>query len=640
MSIDVIANTLRRELFALDADPCLVDLAVASIEATDTGPPVERSDLLRLLVYLLYEFSRGEVRVPLRPPAERRAVFPSLRSWRPGEDLRWLMAPEWAPICRAVPTAPETAAGPPGPQPMLSLHAGFVYITRWQRLVARIDETLRGRVGPVPRTGPPLTSADEQLSDEQRRAVGSLFGQRVAILTGGPGTGKTTVLHAYLNLLYESGVDPTRVALCAPTGKAAQRMAEAIRKRVDHAGDGAAQTWFRSMLESSAPRTIHRLLALGSNPSPLAAPPLDVDAVIADEASMIDLPLFAALLDRTPADARLLLVGDEEQLPPVGVGAPFRELVHAWRAPRVQALTQSFRMRSDDAGGRSILAVARAAQSAAPTELRAALTERPQADGLQFEGAEWLDATAHSGGWNAVDHFARRVLFAGDVPLRQSMPYRLDDDSDQETLRALFAHFAGARILCATRSMGPLSADAVNARLIATAAARRGDRPSAWPPGTPFVVEQNDYELELFNGDQGIIVRVEDGLMAVVERDGALRSLSLAPLSGRIRPGYATTIHKSQGSEFEQVLLLLGDRPLAVHEQALLYTGITRAKHGLTVVAPAAVLDGALVRRSRFGAGLAQSPSPDTDTRRAPAASASRTTGVQQTLFPFTEDAS
>ena len=432
----------------------------------------------------------------------------------------------------------------------------------------------------------------------QRAAVTGAIGRLLFVLTGGPGTGKTTtVLRMLLALIRdatERGAPVPLIRLGAPTGKAAQRLsaslregARAMREDPQHALPKIWQDALDAALGAEA-STLHRLLGSRGHNGGFrhhADDPLPADIVVVDEASMVDLALLHALLDALRDDAALILVGDADQLTSVGTGSVLLDLVGALEAdhaPEVLRLRHSFR-----------------------------------ADQLLVSIHQAIlrgDAAAFAEAWQAAGSHAirrpvataqdlRRVLGSWCRQLRQLLQDAgafdtLPPDRDDRVLDALDALHA-RQLLCALRE-GEFGSMQVNATIERTLADQFADQSGArWYPGRAIMITRNDAAAGLFNGDVGICLRDPDGQMRVwFEIIAAQRSTpgTLAPpaatASNRgvraFAPGslpehqgaFAVTIHKSQGSEYDHVALLLPpDADNRILSRQLLYTGVSRAKH-------------------------------------------------------------
>ncbi len=458
---------------------------------------------------------------------------------------------------------------------------------------------------------PLLPALEERLAallpDEGQRAAARLaLTRRLAILTGGPGTGKTYTVARILPLLAEHA-GALRVRLAAPTGKAALRMEESLR---------AADIAPPPGLDLGKACTIERLL--GAHPgSPRvrhdAAHPLEADAVLVDEASMIDLPKMAKLLEALADGTRLVLLGDRRQLASVQPGSVLAELCTS--RPLAGCIAQLEHSRRFPPDG----AVARLSRA-----LREVRTPEAAA-------AAW-DAAAGAAGADP----ALRIHAAAGRPLDALGRVRPDlaqailagyrDFLDADTPEAAFAALARFRILCALRR-GPWGALQINA-IVETVLSQRGgaDAPSAaLQPKRPLqvrgefydhrvvMVTRNDYGAGLFNGEVGVVFpaagRPRGEWVAVFEPTadtGAVFRRVPCLLLPEHETAFAMTVHKAQGSEFERVLVLLPDRDAPILTRELLYTAITRARRQVELWCPRQVFAQAVARQVRRSGGLCE----------------------------------
>ena len=428
------------------------------------------------------------------------------------------------------------------------------------------------------------------LSAEQLAAVELALAGSLAVITGGPGTGKTLVAAAIVRGFARLGV--AGVALAAPTGKAANRLSQVIARELGAPAEAV---------------TLHRLLGgSGHGFAHHARSPLPVGALIVDEASMIDLELMHALLDALPPATPLVLIGDAHQLPAIDAGRILADLVEC--GGRVARLDHSYRMDAADPRGHAVYEAARAVHAGEVHRLadKPALAAARTPGTLAFSGVEWVDSTRHPDAARqvaaAVWHHAggpRAQDLANDVVFR--FTDGVVDPAQAPELERLWQLAGCARILTVTRAL-PTGAQALNAYLhdLALARATVTGRPEL-VPGEPVMVTANDYQRGLFNGDQGIVIRADEGLghhryRAVFRVGGALVPFAIEALRDRLELAWALTVHKSQGSELDAVALVLPDDDLPLVTRELLYTGITRARTSVVVCGSRAVLLGA--RRS------------------------------------------
>lgn len=511
---------------------------------------------------------------------------------------------------------------------------GALYTERSRWLEARVAARLAHRLATPPRDARAALAtiaADPrfaQLSDEQRRAVAVALTGALGVVTGGPGTGKTVVASAIVRGF--ELLQRTPIALAAQTGKAANRLTEVIAAAHHHP---AAASSITGATPPPVAQTLHRLLGYRYRDHEFAhhaQSPLPVGAVIVDEASMIDLELMDALLDALPADAPLVLIGDRHQLPAIDAGQILADLVDlpAARArDRVGVLEHSYRMDPKNPDGRAVLAAAHAVNTGAIHKLVPAReTARASTSGLlaiprtlatlTFRGVEWLDTGAQR---ELVTGVAEALWLRFDGPRALQLaehvfPFTDGLCTEPERLDELWRLLQRARILTVTRTLATGSI-ALNAHLHGRALERLsvGGRPD-FVPGEPVMVTANDYHRGLFNGDQGLVVRADEGLdthhyRAVFKTAAGFRVHSIEALRDHLELAWAITVHKSQGSEMDAVALVLPDDDLPLVTRELIYTGLTRARTGVVLAGPrAVVLEGGkrgVHRYSGLGARLA-----------------------------------
>jgi exodeoxyribonuclease V alpha subunit len=399
-----------------------------------------------------------------------------------------------------------------------------------------------------------------RLSAGQQHAVRTALTQSFTVISGGPGTGKTSIIVSLLRVLARLDFPIDNVVLAAPTGRAARRMAESIEL-----GFGAVPE--PKIVDASVadalpkPRTLHRLL--GYSPSRgrcryNEAHRLPYELVIVDEASMIDLELMHRLLSAVRPDAKLVLLGDSDQLPSVDAGAVFVDLVACGRGRASVELEGNYRVgvnvNRKNATGRALATTFEAIRSGEPKAILQSLTERAAAGDVEFRGVEILEADHES----FLDRwFRERVMTAEYRELAGNA-------SEIDAKAAVFAHLRNHGILTVTK----YDAERVNRAFLKKNPTRVGE---------PVIVPKNDYERGLFNGELGVktpnVVHFETGL----SHTGAFVD--------ELETAYAITVHKSQGAELDHVVLVLprgSDHPLVTRE--LLYTAITRARKSVTIL--------------------------------------------------------
>jgi len=479
--------------------------------------------------------------------------------------------------------------GPEGPgQRPLRLVGDLLYLERYWQEESVVAEQLQARraVTPAPISAELLAAADRELLSErvdadQRLAALAPAQALVTVVAGGPGTGKTHTLARLLAVLVRVLPGPVSIALAAPTGKAAMRMQEALAgETAELPADLGVEL---SRLQAT---TIHRLL--GWVPGGRhrfahhAGNPLPHDVVVIDETSMVNVTLMARLLEALRPQARLVLVGDPDQLAPVEAGAVLADIVAA-PAPTQSSAVPVVRLRSNHRSRASIAALAEAVRSGDPERVVE----------LIESGLDGVTLAASA----AQTELRSVVTGSGLTMIDAARSGRVED-----ALAALDQH----RLLCAHRS-GPFGV-ALWSRQIEDwllAAGAGFDPFDSWYPGRPVLVTQNNPELGVFNGDTGVVVAATDGLRVCFGRGGH-RHHDVSPfLLDSVQTIHAMTVHKAQGSQFEQVSIVLptSDSPLLTRQ--LLYTAITRAKSRVTLIGSVEALRHAVTNSARRASGLA-----------------------------------
>jgi len=456
--------------------------------------------------------------------------------------------------------------------------------------------------------------------DPQRLAAAVCALGHLTVLAGGPGTGKTTTVARVLALLHDAPGGPPRVALAAPTGKAAARLTEAVHEAA-RSIEGPAGAW----LAAQSASTLHRLLGWRRGSSSRfrhdRGHRLPFDVIVVDETSMVSLTMMARLLEAVRPDARLLLVGDPDQLASVEAGAVLGDLVGAARAPgRSSALVERLRSVSPaDAGQSSPLAtplddavvrlthVHRFDERSAIAELAGAVRRGDPTTALAL-------LRAGSGGLELVE-----VADEAPVPVEALVGLRADVISAGRAavdaarrgdaagaVRALEEH----RVLCAHRR-GPRGEQHWSARIAEWLAEEVGtpSRVDGRYVGQPLLVTANDYDAQVFNGDTGIVVDGPQGMVAAFGRGAQPVLVPLARL-GDVVALHAMTVHRSQGSQLQRVTVVLppAASPLATRET--LYTAVTRARRHVRVVGSAEALTAAIDRPVARASGLGRRLAP------------------------------
>jgi exodeoxyribonuclease V alpha subunit len=478
------------------------------------------------------------------------------------------------------------------PKKIMILDGNRIYLQRYFKYEAAVARAILKRCDDhrgidLPGDAPMRGDADQQ------RAAASALQRGFTIISGGPGTGKTFTIAAIIeNLTARRFTTPDRILLSAPTGKAAARLQEAIQER---------------NLPVEA-KTVHRLLGAIANSARFRHDrdnPLAADLVIVDEASMIDLALMAKLLDAVPPEAHIVLVGDKDQLASVEAGAVLGDICGGHDqgsaadkgiSDNIVVLKKNYRFGADS----GIHQLGQAVTSGDADQALDLLKDPDNTDILlkPLPSAKDLELAVN------------RKVTANIAPLfsTSNAEQQLDQLMQFKMLAALRQGRFGVVGLNAM-----VEGELVRQGIVRPAHAQTG----VWYPGKPVMVTRNDYHQNLFNGDIGIAVA--DGQDGISRLKMAFRSVR-----GRIQylppeqlppfeTVYAMTVHKSQGAEFDQVVLVLPDRDFPLLTRELIYTAITRARHSVEIWADETVLRQAIRRRIDRSSGLRDALWPKDD---------------------------
>lgn len=602
---------------------CLSALSVAFARFVARHGGHGEDDLCTLTAALLSECNQhGDVCIDLSQRAEAPlfATVPGLRIDIAPALETWLAALQ----------ASSCVGEPEAIAPML-LEGSKLYLRRFWLYESAVFSSINARLGPVHeldfeklRAGLQRLFPDTQGAevDWQKLATAVALSRRFAVISGGPGTGKTTTAVKVLALLLEQS--PTlRVKLAAPTGKAAARMVESIR--------GARQRLLLSPeIQARLPdeaSTLHRLLGYQGGHGERGfrhnrLNPILVDCLLIDEASMIDLPLMWALLEACSPETRIILLGDRDQLASVEAGNVLGDITgHGQALYYTPSMVESLqRLVSSD---ENTLPVSEHAPAIADSLALLRTSHRFAAD----SGIGSLASAVNAGDANeALALLGHANAELGELALSELLWLTPSEQAWQplhadvlawavaryrsylecaEVGEAL-AVFAGTRILCAAHE-GALGEKELNRqvseRLHRAGLIAQGEEVH----GTPIMVTVNDYEMGLFNGDIGLLWRNAQGTLEAcfAELDGQVRRLPAGMLPEHVN-AWAMTVHKSQGSEFDEVLLILpaeATSPLLLRE--LVYTGITRARSRLLLHSSAAAFTKACQTPVQRSSGLA-----------------------------------
>ncbi|MGE0709548.1 MAG: ATP-dependent RecD-like DNA helicase [Planctomycetota bacterium] len=522
-----------------------------------------------------------------------------------------------------------------------------------ERVLAALREVLGD---PPVRGGAPLRLSAHQVLAALTPCCGGRAGgpSGLTVITGPPGAGKTSALTAILRLAARLELGP--IAMAAPSAKAAQRMTESVEQALRAIPGVEARPGTdpdRALLDARHEAvTLHRLLGYSQREGRFFMGPdrlLPARLVVVDEASMVDIGLADALCGALRRDALLVLLGDQDQLPPVGCGSFFAEVVapqpttqvpcrelalevlgpeaalpstdepyRSLRALVTRVLPSSFRTAESGAAGQWIQAAAEAVRqgdAAALLEGDAPLiAPRAEVADLALEGVEALRdpdlLPAFLARWFAA------LQGSAEHQARCREPVRLDERglvvaADAARVRAILEHQRRHQLLCATNATPETGADALNAALHQLHLDALG-LPSThgWTAGSPVLMTANSYSLGVFNGDTGVVLFVAGpadaapGLRVVFPRGGELAAFALPALRGRLVLARAISIHKAQGSEYERVAIVLPREPIALLERRLIYTALTRARRGVVVVGSVEVVRSCVETVRRRWVGL------------------------------------
>jgi exodeoxyribonuclease V alpha subunit len=492
-----------------------------------------------------------------------------------GAELPWPAVDSWMAAVRASPLL--------GSPPVVRIyHENLLYLDRYWREEQQVaDDLLALLKSYAPTVVPDLGRLFPLGYEEQREAATIALAQGFTVLTGGPGTGKTTTVARLLALFAEqahsTGNARLRIALAAPTGKAAVRLQEAVQLEIDQ-----LDVVDRERLSGLKATTLHRLL--GSRPDTSSrfkhhrGNRLPHDMIVVDETSMVSLTMMARLLEAVRPETRLLLVGDADQLASVEAGAVLADLVEGLNArgdTRVAALTTSHRF------GTSI------------GEL---------ASGIRVGDADLVIDMLRTGDehieWINTEDWTERlrnVLIPHALQLRQA--------AVSGDLTAALATLDEHRLLCAHRR-GPYGIAHWNRQVERWLTEATGEPIwSSWYAGRPVLIAANDYGLGLYNGDTGVTILADGVLRAVIASAGGPLYFATSRL-GEIETMHAMTIHKSQGSQADEVTVLLPSEDSRLLTRELFYTAVTRAMRKVRVVGTEAGVRAAIAHRAARASGL------------------------------------
>jgi exodeoxyribonuclease V alpha subunit len=474
---------------------------------------------------------------------------------------------------------------------VLRCEFGLLYLDRYHRLETQVCADLTARA-----EHPPPVVAEAVLGAgldrvfpatgyaEQRAAVERAARTWTTVLTGGPGTGKTTTVAGLLGVLLDlakASDERLSIALCAPTGKAAARLAESVQREV-----GRLPAADRARLAGLPALTLHRLLGVSWDNATRfrhdRGNRLKYDVVVVDETSMVDLLMMSRLLEAMRPDARLILVGDPDQLSSVGAGAVLSDLVQGFAAREgsspVVSLNRIHRFGAEI--GALAAALRRGDADAVLTALRAG------GEGVEFVETDQPDAVL------------RPVLLRASLAIRERA---LAGDAGG-AMAALHEH----RLICAHRD-GPYGVSWWNRQVERWLSEETGLDPRAqWYAGRPLLVTRNDYTLGIYNGENGVCVRTPDGaLRGLINASAGVMDFATTRLTD-VETMHAMTVHKCQGSQAAEVTVLLPPVDSRLLTRELLYTAVTRAERKVRLIGSEAEVRAAVLRQAVRATGLRQ----------------------------------
>ena len=615
----------------------------ALVDSLQRLDPAAEPLVLVSAALLCMALDKGDVCLPLarlagqRPWLEHSFKLPGLADWR--QQLQ----------------ASPLVGGADSFAPMI-LDRERLYLARYQAYEQHLAERLLLRAADLPRVDEAqlsesltrLFTFNAQQPDWQRLAAAQAVRRKLAVISGGPGTGKTTTVVRLLALLQAPAVEsgsPLRIRLAAPTGKAAARLTESISQQVLSL---TVPDDVREKIPTQV-TTVHRLL--GSRPGTRhfrhhLGNPLPLDVLVVDEASMIDLEMMANLLDALAPHARLVLLGDKDQLASVEAGAVLGDLCRdaeaGWYSPQTRQWLQAVSGEDLSASGlqedldaRHPLAQQvvmlrysrRFGEGSGIGQLARWVNQQNAEEARQLLAARRHDDLFCLSLKGEHDHALERLVLDGQGDGAQGYRYYLnllqsarppldtprDDPAWTYWAQQLLQAFDAFQLLCAVRK-GPWGVEGLNQRI--TAALRKvrlieGDE--QWYEGRPVLMTRNDYGLGLMNGDIGIALKLpeSDGGPHVLrvafprnDGQGGVRFVLPSRLND-VETVYAMTVHKSQGSEFIHTALILPDALNPVLTKELIYTGITRAKRWFSLIEPrGGVFEEAVRRKVKRLSGL------------------------------------
>jgi len=562
------------------------DIHVATTVCAAVGEDDHR--VLLAIALLVAQTRAGSVCLDLATASE---IGSDDRGEPSGAPLSWPPPAQWLEVMAASPTTQSI-------DPPLTLRGTLLYLDRYVRHEDRLLTIITRRREAAPSVDKGLLDADlarlfrSDFDEQQQQAVATAVSRQFTVIAGGPGTGKTTtiakVVAALQSQLAAAVTAHPMIALTAPTGRAAARLQEAVQGA---AGTLDVEPEVKRAMAGTHAATLHRLLGWQpGNRSRFAhhrGNPLPHDVVIVDESSMISLALMDQLLDAVRPDARVVLVGDPKQLASVDAGSVFGDIVG--RSPMTDEQAGVVVLSRVHRFGGEISELAEAILSGDVAATAAILRKRSDAITWYEVGGEVDLASAQFSALADLEPYWRDLI----------------DTATRGDARAASEAVGNARVLCAHRE-GIAGVSDWNSRAFWSLAALRpiGRDPNAWFVGRPLLVAENDYQLGVFNGDSAVIIKDEaEGEVAVFDRKPEPFRVNPSRL-GNVATAFASTVHKSQGSQFAAIVVVLPNPQSHVLSRELLYTAVTRATDKVIVVGSQESLVAAIGRRSRRASGL------------------------------------
>jgi len=522
---------------------------------------------------------------------------------------------DWCETLRA-----SRPVGFPGDISPLILEHGRLYLHRFWRYETAVSDTILSRLGDKDVINETKLNAEldvlypdkiDGFFEDQKRAVALSVKRRFTVICGGPGTGKTTIVVNILSVLLSQKPD-LRIQLTAPTGKAAARLMESIRLGLER---NQTNNTVAALFPNQA-STIHRLLGYRKNGFRYSRQYLlPLDCLVVDEASMVDLPLMYRLLDALPGHTRIILLGDRNQLASVAAGNVFGDITGQGQTiPYSDKLPDYLEPITHQSSTNKNTTVGYTPQSPKIANSIALLTHS-----YRFASQQGIGQLAQRINRGQSEESIELLKRSGEQ--LEWLPIRADGLPDS-TLRAIvdryYAVISSAtaeqallafeqfRVLCAVQS-GAFGVKQMNRAIEDLMRTRQWISQEPNFRGQAILITANDYELELFNGDTGLLWNDENGQLKAYFKDnqaGQLRAITITNLPENL-PAWSMTVHKSQGSEFDHVTLILPpDQPHSLTRE-LLYTGITRARRYLSIHASQQSIETACRKPSRRHSGLA-----------------------------------